>query len=124
MRSSTTVTSWPIARSSSEQGVFQSLTLQFEPPAADPLDARRVKRLLRVHVIIERVDEDLGLTLRLHECAHHTERTDGGAVPEQEAGNDGVVGPLAAGKAVVACGVEREVRAAVLERDARPRPLS
>ena len=33
------------------------LTLQFEPPAADPLDARRVKRLLRVHVIIERVDD-------------------------------------------------------------------
>ena len=97
------------------------LTLQFEPPAADPLDARRIKRLLRVHVIIERVDEDLSLTLRLHERAHHAERTDGGAVPEQEAGNDGVVGPLAAGKAVVACGVEREVCAAVLERDARPR---
>ena len=55
------------------------LTLQFEPPAADPLDARRIKRLLRVHVIIERVDEDLGLTLRLHERAHHAERTDGGA---------------------------------------------
>ena len=64
------------------------------------------------------VHHNLQMPLRLHVCAHHAEGADGSAVSHEKARDDRVVGALAGTQDVCRRGIEREVRAAVLQRDA------
>ena len=95
--------------------------LQLYPPAARPLPARRVQRLLRVHEEVQRVRDDLHMPLRLHEGPHHAEGADGPAPLRQKAGDYRVVRPLARRHAVGRGRVQAEVAAPVVQGDARPR---
>src|SRR5437868_11621904 len=52
------------------------------------MPARRVPRRLDLEAIINAVDDDLRLALRLHVAAHHPERHPGRTVPGCEARND------------------------------------
>jgi len=86
--------------------------------ATEPLPARSVKRLLRVHAVTQGVQNHLHVALRLHEAAHHAERPHRRAVTGQEAGDDGVVGPLARCQGVGVARVQVEVMAPVVQRHA------
>ncbi len=57
-------------------------------------DARRVAGFLEVHAEVDQVDQDLHLALGLGGAAHHPEGKPGLAVFGDEAGDDGVEGPL------------------------------
>src|SRR5262249_4859684 len=71
------------------------LRLDHDPAATDPLPARRIQARLRVHAVVQRVDHQLEVPLRLHEATHQPEGADGPAVVSEEAGDDGVEGALA-----------------------------
>ena len=58
------------------------------------------------------------MALRLHEAAHDAKWAHGRAVLGQEARDDGVVGPFARRQAVRVGRIEREIVAAVLQRNA------
>ncbi len=93
--------------------------LDMESVAANPLPARCVQRGLGVMVKVKAVHEHLHMCLGLHKATHHTERTHGLFLVRQEAGDDGVVGPLAPGEGVNVPLVQSEAIAAVLQRNAR-----
>ena len=86
------------------------------------LPARAVAGLLRVEAVVDHVDDDLGLALRLHAAAHDAEGHPGLAALAGEAGDDGVEGPLARGIDVGVAVGQGEQLAAVLEHEAQGRP--
>lgn len=85
-------------------------------------DAGRVERGLRVHVEGEHVEEDLDVALGLHEATHDAVHRVQGAVGRvgHHGGDDGVVRPLARREHVGVALAQREVGAAVLQREAAP----
>ena len=88
------------------------------------LPARGVARRLGLQPIVDHVDDDLGLALRLHGAAHHAERHPGLAVPDRETGDDGLEGPLARRIDVGMAVGQGEQLAPVLEHEAqRLRPI-
>ena len=52
--------------------------------------ARGVAGGLQVQVVVDEVDDDLHVALRLHVAAHHAEREPGLAVAQREGGDDGL----------------------------------
>ena len=90
-----------------------SLELNLFP--ARPLKARGIQTFLRIHAIVDGIDQNLQMTLRLHEAAHDAKGTDRLAVFAQKAGDDGVLSLFARSQAVIGLGVEREPTAAVLQ---------
>ena len=90
------------------------LWLQLNAFALEPLPARSVERGLRVHTVIHGVDDDLQVSLRLHEPAHHAERANRLFASSQEAGNDRVIRALARLEVIGVRWIQREVRAAIL----------
>lgn len=60
-------------------------------------ETRRVKRLLRVEVVMEHVEEDLYVSLRLHEGTHHAVdcASEGKInIEELETGRAGLIAPM------------------------------
>ena len=95
--------------------------LQRQLPAGQPTPARSVERCLRVHPVVELVDDHLDVALRLHIATHHPEWPDGHAAAGEECRDDGVVGPLAWRHAVGVGRVQAKSVTTVLERDAGAR---
>ena len=58
---------------------------------AYPLPARRIQGLLRVHVVIQRIHDDLHMTLGLHEAAHHAEGAYRPPLARQKSRDDGMI---------------------------------
>ena len=73
---------------------------------------------LDVEAVVDAVDDDLRLALRLHVAAHDAEGHPGLAVFGGEAGDDGLEGALAGGVDVGVAVLEGEELAAVLEHEA------
>ena len=80
--------------------------------------ARAVAGGLDVEAVVDAVDDDLRLALRLHVAAHDAEGHPGLAVLGGEAGNDGLEGALAGLVDVGMAVLKREEFAAVLEHEA------
>eukprot|EP00327_Prymnesium_parvum_P031168 CAMPEP_0195603126 /NCGR_PEP_ID=MMETSP0815-20121206/5961_1 /TAXON_ID=97485 /ORGANISM="Prymnesium parvum, Strain Texoma1" /LENGTH=264 /DNA_ID=CAMNT_0040742731 /DNA_START=53 /DNA_END=845 /DNA_ORIENTATION=- len=85
--------------------------------AADA-EARRVDRRLRLHAEGEEVHHQLHVALRLHEAAHVGEARVQLAVFGGDRGEDRVVRPLRRAQLIRVAWLEREVGAAVLQREA------
>lgn len=82
--------------------------------------SRRIQRLLRVQFADNLAQQDLDVSLRLHEAAHDAKGRVQRAVLEvgRHGWDDGVIWPLSGLQLVRVVGVEREVCAAVLEGEA------
>ena len=83
------------------------------------LPARAVAGFLRVEAVVDHVDDDLGLSLRLHAAAHDAIGHPRLSVLAGEAGDDGVEGALAGGVDVGVAVGQGEQFAAVLEHEAQ-----
>jgi len=70
---------------------------------------------------VDRVHHDLHMTPGLHEAAHHAERSYRLAAASEKTGDDRMIRLFPRLQAVGVIRVEREVGAAVLQRDARSR---
>ena len=77
------------------------LPLQLDVLSSGPLDPGRVQGLLGIHVVVHRVHHHQDMALGLHKGPHHAEGAHRLPVPHQEPGDDGVVGPLPSGQAVI-----------------------
>ena len=71
-----------------------------------PLPARGIESLLGVQVEVHVVHDHLDVTLGLHIAPHDSEGAYRPAVLEKEAGNDGVIAPLAGLEGIGVLGVE------------------
>lgn len=80
--------------------------------------ARRVARGLQIEIVVDEVDDDLHVTLRLHVAAHQAEREPRLAVAQCERGNDGLE-RAASGPVLVRARREREEFAAILQHEAQ-----
>src|SRR6185436_10192337 len=85
---------------------------------ADVPDARRIARLLHVHAEVDDVGDDLRVSLRLVVAAHHAEGHHGSAVLRKHRGNQRMQGPFVRADLMRMPRLQRESRAAVLQRDA------
>ena len=97
--------------------------IALQPAARGEAEARRVERSLRVHSVEQQVEQQLHVTLRLHEAAHHAKRRHqlvAAAVGRrrQHAGNDRVERPLPRAERIRVAVDERKVGAAVVQREA------
>src|ERR1700733_10313088 len=82
------------------------------------MPARAVTGGLNVETVIDAIDDDLRLTLRLHVSAHHTERHPGLAVFYGETGNDGLERTFAWRVDIRMAILQRKKFAAILEHEA------
>src|SRR5688572_23846350 len=80
--------------------------------------ARAVAGRLRALAIVGDAHHHLGVALRLHGAAHETEAHHRASVAGDEAGDDGLVRPLARRDAVRMSALQHEGAATVLQRDA------
>ncbi|MNJ31120.1 hypothetical protein D3C77_257460 [compost metagenome] len=83
------------------------------------LPARAVAGLLGIEAVVDHVDDDLGLALRLHPAAHDAIGQPRLAVLAGETGDDGVEGPLARGIDVGMAVGQGEQLAPILEHEAQ-----
>src|ERR1700677_1909380 len=85
--------------------------------AAFVVPARAVASGLDVEAVVDAVDDDLCLALRLHVAAHDPEGHPGLAILGSEAGDDGLEGALAGGVDVGMSVLEGKELSAVLEHE-------
>src|SRR5581483_1391585 len=79
------------------------------------MPTRTVGCCLHVETIVDAIDDDLRLSLRLHIAAHYAKRQPGHTVSRSESGNDGLEGPLARRVEIRMSILQREELAAILK---------
>ena len=82
------------------------------------VDARSIPSLLQAHAKVDDIDNDLGVTLRLHRTAHDTKTHQRFSVLHDESRDDGMERPLAALYNVRMTLVERKQLSAILQHEA------